>query len=162
MRLRLPSLREWREKRGLTQQELANRIGSARDTISKWETGERGAQPTNAQRLADVLKVEVRDLTSQPLREWALVVPEEEFDRWIESANLDQVLTINGELSAAAREEEGGSARHRYIVSRISKVVDRFNKIAGPFELVETSRSRKEKEEKAATRAAQDTQENVG
>jgi transcriptional regulator with XRE-family HTH domain len=162
MRLKLPSLRAWREHRGLTQQELANRIGSARDTISKWETGERGAQPANAQKLADVLNVEVQELTSQPLREWALVAPDGEFDRWIESATLDQVLTLNGELSAAAREEEGGSARHRYIVSRISKVVDRFNTIAGPFELVETSRSRKEKEAKAAARAAQEAREKAG
>jgi transcriptional regulator with XRE-family HTH domain len=68
--LRLPRLREWRENRGLTQQELADLIGTARDTISKWETGDRGALPANAKRLADVLNVEVRDLA-------------EDFESWI-------------------------------------------------------------------------------
>jgi transcriptional regulator with XRE-family HTH domain len=160
--LRLPSLRAWREHRGLTQQELADRIGSARDTISKWETGERGAQPANAQRLADVLNVEVRELTSQPLREWALAAPENEFARWVEEATLDQVLKLNGELSKAAQEEEYGTERYRYILSRINKVVDRFNKVAGPFELVETSRFRREQEEKAANRAAHETRERAG
>jgi hypothetical protein len=109
-----------------------------------------------------VLNVEVRELTSQPLRDWALAAPEKEFARWVEDATLDQVLRLNGELSKAAQEEEGGTERHRYIVSRISKVVDRFNEIAGPFQLVETSKSRKEKEAKAADRAAQEAREKAG
>jgi DNA-binding XRE family transcriptional regulator len=32
-------LKEWRNKRGLTQQELAQKLGVARQTIASWEVG---------------------------------------------------------------------------------------------------------------------------
>jgi transcriptional regulator with XRE-family HTH domain len=92
VRLRLPRLKQWRENRGLTQQELANRIGSARDTISKWETGERGAQPANAKKLADVLNVEVRDLA-------------EDFASWISRVHsIPELRRIARDLNAEWRE----------------------------------------------------------
>jgi transcriptional regulator with XRE-family HTH domain len=86
--LRLPRLREWRENRGLTQQELADLIGTARDTISKWETGERGALPANAKKLADVLNVEVRDLA-------------EDFAAWISRVHsIPELKRIGKDLKA--------------------------------------------------------------
>jgi transcriptional regulator with XRE-family HTH domain len=90
--LRLPRLREWRENRGLTQQELADRIGTARDTISKWETAERGAHPANAKKLADALDVEVRDLA-------------EDFESWISRVHTIRELSrITQDLKAEARD----------------------------------------------------------
>src|SRR5215211_2775178 len=92
VQLRLPRLREWRENRGLTQQELADRIGTARDTISKWETGDRGAQPANAKKLAEVLSVEVRDLA-------------EEFESWIGRVHsIPELRPIALDLKAECRE----------------------------------------------------------
>jgi transcriptional regulator with XRE-family HTH domain len=35
-------LREWREKRGLLQDQLAKMVGSSASVISRFETGERG------------------------------------------------------------------------------------------------------------------------
>jgi transcriptional regulator with XRE-family HTH domain len=77
--LQLPRLREWRERRGQTQQELADDVGVARDSISKWETGHRGAYPRTARKLAASLDIAVEDLTTYPKSqapqlEWVLSV----------------------------------------------------------------------------------------
>jgi len=148
----LGRLRRIREQAGYTQQQLADESGVSQHTISELELGRRKPQGRTLRKLAQVLSVDVRDLTAPTLREWALSAPASAFDHWVESATLDKVLSLNVELSEAAQEEKGGTDRHRYIVSRISKVVDRLNKIAGPYGLVETSRFRKEQEAKAAAR----------
>ncbi len=46
-----------REIKGLTQEELAEKIGTVKATISKWERGENEPYPQNIQRLAKELKV---------------------------------------------------------------------------------------------------------
>jgi transcriptional regulator with XRE-family HTH domain len=38
-------LREWRERAGLTQQELADKCGLSRFQISRWETGDAKPEP---------------------------------------------------------------------------------------------------------------------
>jgi transcriptional regulator with XRE-family HTH domain len=53
--LRLPfsgaRLREWRERAGLTQQELATQCGLSRFQISRWETGESKPGPRSLEPL---------------------------------------------------------------------------------------------------------------
>ncbi len=134
-------LRRIQEETGYTQQELADESGVSQHTIGELELGRRKPQGRTLRKLARVSDVNVRDLTAPTIREWALSLLEMEFDRWVESATLDQILSLNGELSRAAQEEEGGTGRHLYIVSLISRVVECFNPIGGTFELVETSRS---------------------
>ena len=60
--MRLVRLREWRERRGLSQQDLAEISEVARDAISKYEGGKRTAHPSTARRLAESLGVGVEDL----------------------------------------------------------------------------------------------------
>lgn len=57
---------EWREHRGLTQEQLANRLGTSDVTVSRWETGKR--QPNlNAQAgIAEALDIDVFDLRRHP------------------------------------------------------------------------------------------------
>ena len=101
--MQLPRLREWRERRGQTQQELADDVGVARDSISKWETGHRGAYPSTARKLAASLDIAVEDLTTYPKSqapqlEWVLSlsdadmlrlrlrdVPTQELRSWIKA-----------------------------------------------------------------------------
>jgi transcriptional regulator with XRE-family HTH domain len=64
--VRLPSLKQWRVRSGLTQIELAERAGLGRRYITKIETGKRGCNLSAAQRLADVLGVELADLRARP------------------------------------------------------------------------------------------------
>ena len=54
----LPHLRGLRQRAVLSQEQLAERSGVARDTISKLETGQRKAYPTTIRKLAAGLEVE--------------------------------------------------------------------------------------------------------
>ena len=54
----LPHLRGLRQRAVLSQEQLAERSGVARDTISKLETGRRRAYPTTIRKLAAGLAVE--------------------------------------------------------------------------------------------------------
>jgi transcriptional regulator with XRE-family HTH domain len=131
----LERLRSIREQAGYSQQQLADESGVSQHTISELELGRRKPQRRTLIKLARVLGVEVRDLTAPTLREWALAATEEEFDQRLEAANLDQVLKLINELSTVAQGETPETDRHRYIMGRIGKVVDRLNTIAGPFTL---------------------------
>ena len=53
----LPRLRLIRQGAVMSQEELAERSGVARDTISKLETGQRGAYPSTIRKLAAGLEV---------------------------------------------------------------------------------------------------------
>ena len=54
----LPRLRLIRQGAVMSQEELAERSGVARDTISKLETGRRGAYPSTIRKLAEGLQVQ--------------------------------------------------------------------------------------------------------
>ena len=54
----LPRLRLIRQGAVMSQEELAERSGVARDTISKLETGRRGAYPSTIRKLAASLHVQ--------------------------------------------------------------------------------------------------------
>jgi transcriptional regulator with XRE-family HTH domain len=54
----LPHLRSFRRRAVMSQEDLAERSGVARDTISKLETGQRGAYPSTIRKLAAGLDVE--------------------------------------------------------------------------------------------------------
>ena len=56
----LPHLRSFRRRAVMSQEQLAERSGVARDTISKLETGQRRAYPTTIRKLAAGLEVEPR------------------------------------------------------------------------------------------------------
>ena len=56
--MELPHLRGLRQRAVLSQEQLAERSGVARDTISKLETGRRKAYPTTVRKLAAGLEVE--------------------------------------------------------------------------------------------------------
>ena len=58
----LPQLRDVRRRAVMSQEDLAERSGVARDTISKLETGQRGAYPSTIRKLAAGLDVEPRML----------------------------------------------------------------------------------------------------
>ena len=54
----LPHLRDFRRRAVMSQEDLAEKSGVARDTISKLETGQRGAYPSTIRKLAAGLDVE--------------------------------------------------------------------------------------------------------
>jgi transcriptional regulator with XRE-family HTH domain len=58
----LPHLRDFRRRAVMSQEQLAEKSGVARDTISKLESGRRGAYPSTIRKLAAGLDVEPRML----------------------------------------------------------------------------------------------------
>lgn len=58
--MELPHLRGLRQRAILSQEQLSERSGVARDTISKLETGRRKAYPTTIRKLAAGLDVDPR------------------------------------------------------------------------------------------------------
>ncbi len=61
----------FRIRAGLTQQELAERVGVSQAAINRYETGERSPRPATLGRLADVLGVQ----------EWDLIYAEQVMER---------------------------------------------------------------------------------
>ena len=60
---------EWRKYRhDMSQEQLANRIGSTKSSISRWETGERDITLGALGAIAEALQCEVPDLYRDPER----------------------------------------------------------------------------------------------
>ena len=83
----IPHLRSFRRRAIMSQEELAERSGVARDTISKLESGRRKAYPTTIRKLAAGLDVEprlllggVEYLDEEPTEEPTRRPPEESED----------------------------------------------------------------------------------
>jgi transcriptional regulator with XRE-family HTH domain len=62
---RLPGLKHWRLRRGLRQIDLANRTDQELTQLSKIELVKRGCNAALAQRLAEVLEVDLEDLRTK-------------------------------------------------------------------------------------------------
>jgi transcriptional regulator with XRE-family HTH domain len=59
--LKLPGLKRWRMRSGLTQQ-LADRVGARLQYISRVEQGKRGCNRAVAEKMAEVLGVSLQEL----------------------------------------------------------------------------------------------------
>ncbi len=55
------TLRQFREKKGLSQAELGNRVGLKQTTISQYENGSRTPTLAMAKKLSDVLEISLDD-----------------------------------------------------------------------------------------------------
>jgi len=60
---------ELRKKNGLSQEELAEKIGVARQTISKWELGETSPDLKQSKELSKIFKVSLDELTNNDIKE---------------------------------------------------------------------------------------------
>ena len=58
-----------RKKNGLSQEELAEKVGVARQTISKWELGETSPDIKQSKDLSKIFKVSLDELTNNDIKE---------------------------------------------------------------------------------------------
>lgn len=64
--LRLPHLRQWRLRAGLSQEDLAQLAGISRSTVHNAETGMKEVLPSTLQGLARALKLKPHELQRPP------------------------------------------------------------------------------------------------
>jgi transcriptional regulator with XRE-family HTH domain len=57
---------EWREHRKLSQEQLANRVGTTKGSISRWENNERDITLGAFAAIAEALNCSVEDLSRDP------------------------------------------------------------------------------------------------
>lgn len=112
---RLPGLKHWRLRRGLRQVDLAQRTGEASTQLSKIELGRRGCNPALAQRLAEVLEVDLEDLRTkyddaEEAQTASIPVLPTTAHRYVQRAYL-RILLLRIVGSALSR-EEGELERH--------------------------------------------------
>ena len=62
----MPALRK---KKGLSQEELAEKVGVARQTISKWELGETSPDLKQAKELSKIFNVSLDELTNNDIKD---------------------------------------------------------------------------------------------
>jgi transcriptional regulator with XRE-family HTH domain len=67
--LRLSGLKHWRERRGLSQGQLAKLVGVPRHYVQRIEQGRRGCNPWIAQKIAEELGVDLEALRAGPAGE---------------------------------------------------------------------------------------------
>ncbi|MBR5662775.1 MAG: helix-turn-helix transcriptional regulator [Bacilli bacterium] len=60
---------ELRKKKGLSQEELAEKIGVARQTISKWELGETSPDIKQSKELSKIFNVSLDELTDNDIKD---------------------------------------------------------------------------------------------
>ena len=60
---------ELRKKKGLSQEELAEKIGVARQTISKWELGETSPDLKQSKELSKIFNVSLDELTDNDIKD---------------------------------------------------------------------------------------------
>ena len=68
-------LRMYRKQRGMTAQEVADKVGVARATVSRYETGDIEVSITMAEKLAKALRISPMDLIDLPDEEDTVPVP---------------------------------------------------------------------------------------
>jgi putative transcriptional regulator len=60
--VKMPSIKELREKQGLTQEELSNTLNVGRTAVTMWETGKTFPRSELLPKIAEVLKCSIDDL----------------------------------------------------------------------------------------------------
>ncbi len=154
-------LRVLRARRGFTLTEAAERAGVQRQTLALLERGGRHPHTPTLHKLANGYGIPVEDLLEEPVLsapkaeappslDWALTAPDKEFDEWVGTATLHEVLVLNYGLSEAASREDTGTEAYRLMLDRLEKVMDRFYVVAGLglIQEPESSRLRRAREER--------------
>ena len=61
-------IREWRESKNLTQEQLAGRLGVTRAALSRWEGGQRRPDLDTLQVICEALRISLEQLLHRPRR----------------------------------------------------------------------------------------------
>jgi transcriptional regulator with XRE-family HTH domain len=121
--MEIPKLKEWRERRGLTQRELAELAGVSLRGIAGYEAGQ-SIRPNTARKVADALEVAVEDLLNTaglyeldereksevyPKGRAPLPIDRPEVKTWLKEQGAKYALMTNAEFQELVLNMEAGA-----------------------------------------------------
>lgn len=109
--VKLAGLKSIRERRALTQQQLADKAGINRVTIARLEGGTDHPFPTTIRKLADALGVNPESLLEPTFIKVDHLVPLIESIEWLSAADKNRILGGNARELRSPSERTGGSPR---------------------------------------------------
>lgn len=135
-------LREWRQTKGMTQPELAARIGTVKSEISRLENGSRRLTTEWMSRIAGALGISLTDLFKAPVLDFSKVPinhnayktkaqkcrtelspsPEGRWFSLVEVAEADLTTALPGDLCVASRHTRGITSEGLYLVQLKSTI----------------------------------------
>ena len=102
------NLKQIRKSKNISQEDLAERLGVSRQSVSKWETGENYPSMFNIMCLCDIFKCKINNLVHESMPE---------FD------SLDEEIKMNVvKFKENEQKNMKGFTKALYIVSNIAKV----------------------------------------
>ena len=116
----IPNLKQWRELRGLTQVELADRSGVSPRSIAGFEAGA-STRPNTARKLAEALDVDVMDLAGVDALPKGSAPPSNQpsFDELLDEARRNEWFGAYDRLAAgSSRRGKASSKRGRCTPAR--------------------------------------------
>lgn len=105
--MKVPRLREWRERRGLRQEDLGSMAGVDRRNVSLWETGRGGIRPTTARKVAVALGVSIDDLVA-PLP--TAVTGDPKAEAWTGPGSLE-AMSLDPKMAPLQEDDEAFERR---------------------------------------------------
>jgi transcriptional regulator with XRE-family HTH domain len=148
--VQIPRLRQWREARALTQEELAEKAGISARSVAGYEAGA-GARPGTVRRLALALHIETGELSGLPPKVRAPLSPEEVEER-------ERRLTEEERLDALSLEELNEIYRSLPLEERRRAIAHALARKARGWEEEELSVRQRQRRE-AAQRASEEATE---
>lgn len=106
-------IKEFREKAGLTQEELAEKMEVQRNTVWRWENQKANLKADNVQKLSVVLNVDPTDLiendetSSNTMLKNANFIPNMQTTEKVSNRNMATVTLKNGAILTAPATPEG-------------------------------------------------------
>jgi transcriptional regulator with XRE-family HTH domain len=137
--VQLPRLKEWREFRGLTQPELADRAGLSLRTVFNYEHGG-NALPNNARKLAAALGVDIGDLISEEARPKGSAPPALQTSLFNGDVSDEERRSLGKAYLAARREAHKLLHLHRHRIGALANWWQAHSDGLTPQEVVSTLR----------------------
>ena len=99
------NIRNFRQFRGITQQEMARRLGKSKNVISNWERGDNSPNPDEIVKLCEILEVTPNQIFGwDPLPEYVQYLHEQEKNKKELDEKTAQRERIRAQLAEIDRE----------------------------------------------------------
>ncbi len=89
------TIKELREEKGLTQEQLANMLHISRQNVSRWELGKRSIESTNLLKICQILGVTLDELALKAVNKSSAKKEKNNYTDFIEKQNESDLINLN-------------------------------------------------------------------